>query len=62
MVYSLANRFLTSVLTYTYNYDPSGGASVDVYIVDTGEHHVAPGKSCLFIHHDSRYLHRALKN
>ncbi|PBK88207.1 serine protease [Armillaria gallica] len=26
----------TSALTYTYNYDPSGGAGVDVYVVDTG--------------------------
>ncbi|PBK68468.1 peptidase 1 [Armillaria solidipes] len=26
----------TSALTYSYNYDPSGGAGVDVYVVDTG--------------------------
>ncbi|SJL11638.1 uncharacterized protein ARMOST_15044 [Armillaria ostoyae] len=26
----------TSALTYRYNYDPSGGAGVDVYVVDTG--------------------------
>ncbi|KAK0202296.1 serine protease [Desarmillaria ectypa] len=26
----------TSALTYKYNYDPSGGAGVDVYVVDTG--------------------------
>ncbi|KAK0215376.1 serine protease [Armillaria fumosa] len=29
----------TSALTYRYNYDPSGGAGVDVYVVDTGEYH-----------------------
>ncbi len=37
MVYLLANRFPASTLTYRYNYDPSGGAVVDVDIVDTGE-------------------------
>ncbi|KAK0431766.1 serine protease [Armillaria borealis] len=26
----------TSALTYRYNYDPSGGAGVDIYVVDTG--------------------------
>ncbi|SJL16584.1 related to Alkaline serine protease ver112 [Armillaria ostoyae] len=31
----------TSVLTYRYNYDPSGGAGVDVYVVDTSEYHVS---------------------
>ncbi len=62
MIYSLANWFPASALTYTYKYDPSGGAGVDVCVVDTGEYHVAPGKSCLFIHHDSRYLHHACKN
>ncbi|KAK0434182.1 serine protease [Armillaria borealis] len=31
----------TSALTYRYNYDPSGGAGVDVYVVDTGKYHVS---------------------
>ncbi len=62
MIYALADCFAASALTYRYNYNPSGGASIDVYVVDTGEYHITPEKSCLLIHLDARYLHHACKN